>query len=108
MTRAHRSLALGSLVVALATACGPRVPIPASARLGAEYPFPDEERRIQEVVDLAKETMKRDYPAGTPAKRDAHIKAHGCVRADVTVRDDVPAELVGFVCLLYTSDAADE
>ncbi|MBK7975561.1 MAG: catalase family protein [Deltaproteobacteria bacterium] len=93
MTRAHRSLALGSLVVALATACGPRVPIPASARLGAEYPFPDEERRIQEVVDLAKETMKRDYPAGTPAKRDAHIKAHGCVRADVTVRDDVPAEL---------------
>ena len=93
MTHPHSSLALGSFVLAFAAACGPRVPIRSDAQLGAEYPFPDEARRIQEVVDLGKETMKRDYPAGTPAKRDAHIKAHGCVRADVTVRDDVPAEL---------------
>ncbi len=93
MNRARSALALTSLAVAFATACGPRVAIRPDAQLGAEYPFPDEARHIQTVVDLGKDTMKRDYPAGTPAKRDAHIKAHGCVRADVTVRDDVPTEL---------------
>jgi hypothetical protein len=31
--------------------------------------------------------------AGLPARRDAHPKAHGCVRAEFRVRDDLPAEL---------------
>lgn len=81
------------ILVALLASCGPRVKIPANAELGVEYPFPDETQRIEQVVDLGRKTMARDYPPGTPAKRDAHIKAHGCVHATFTVANDLPSAL---------------
>ncbi len=95
MLRSRRSCATALACVALAVtaACAPRVKIPANAQLGAEYPFPNEEARIQETLALARATMARDYPSGTPAKRDAHIKAHGCVHGTVTVGANVPAQL---------------
>jgi hypothetical protein len=48
---------------------------------------------IQEIADLLVRTVRRDYPPGTLARRDAHPKHHGCVRAEFRVDDDVPADL---------------
>lgn len=52
-----------------------------------------QELAIQEIADILARTVRRDYPPGTLARRDAHPKHHGCVRAEFRVDDDVPADL---------------
>lgn len=66
---------------------------PASVKpeLGKEYPAPEEAAQINEISDLFKGMSERKYPADVrPMRRDAHTKAHGCVKAEFTVPADVP------------------
>jgi catalase len=54
---------------------------------------------IEDAFNLANDlsnTIRRDYVNGS-ARRDAHPKAHGCVRASFSVRDDLPAEFTAGV-----------
>jgi hypothetical protein len=68
-------------------------PSPANAKpeLGKEYPAADEAAQIKEISDLFTGMSERKYPADVrPMRRDAHTKAHGCVKAEFTVPADVP------------------
>jgi hypothetical protein len=59
--------------------------------LGKEYPLPDEAAHIKEISDLFTGLSERKYPPGVrPMRRDAHTKAHGCVKAEFTVPAQVP------------------
>ena len=59
--------------------------------LGKEYPLPDEAAHIKEISDLFTGMSERKYPPSVrPMRRDAHTKAHGCVKADFTVPAQVP------------------
>ena len=54
--------------------------------LGKEYPLPDEAAHIKEISDLFTGLSERKYPPNVrPMRRDAHTRAHGCVKADFTV-----------------------
>jgi hypothetical protein len=65
-----------------------------SARAGQEAIPPDEPEAIKWILDRMEEAVKNEYAAGNrPAWRDAHAKAHGCVKADFKVKADIPAEL---------------
>lgn len=67
-------------------------PLPPRLELGKEYPMPDEPAHIEEILKLFRGMTERKYPAGVrPMRRDAHTKAHGCVKAEFTVLSDVPA-----------------
>jgi catalase len=50
-------------------------------------------RAIREIAEILVRTVRRDYPPGTLARRDAHPKHHGCVRAEFRIDQDVPADL---------------
>jgi hypothetical protein len=61
--------------------------------LGKEYPPANEDKIIQEIERISLELLRADYAPNTrPAKRDAHAKHHGCVRAEFIV-EDVPDAL---------------
>jgi hypothetical protein len=63
----------------------------ARLELGKEYPLPDEAAHIKEISDLFTGLSERKYPPGVrPMRRDAHTKAHGCVKAEFTVPANVP------------------
>jgi hypothetical protein len=54
--------------------------------LGKEYPAPGEAEQIKEISDLFTGMTERKYPPEVrPMRRDAHTKAHGCVKAEFTV-----------------------
>jgi hypothetical protein len=56
---------------------------------------PDEAEATAAVVDLISEQVRQDF-ASSPdhtARRDAHAKHHGCVKAKVAVDDGLPPEL---------------
>ena len=64
---------------------------PQRPELGKEYPSPGEAAQIKEIADLFTGLTERKYPSGVrPMRRDAHTKAHGCVKADFTVSSQVP------------------
>jgi hypothetical protein len=71
---------------------GPRVDIPADAQIGREYPFADEEAIAQETFQLVLSSIKDRYKDGKML-RDAHPDAHGCVKAEFKVHNELPAEL---------------
>ena len=59
--------------------------------LGKEYPAADEAAHIAEIVELFTGMTERKYPPGVrPMRRDAHTKAHGLLKAEFTVLDDLP------------------
>jgi hypothetical protein len=63
----------------------------ARLELGKEYPLPDEAAHIKEISDLFTGMSERKYPPGVrPMLRDAHTKAHGCVKAEFSVPAQVP------------------
>jgi hypothetical protein len=64
----------------------PPYPVP-DAFLG-ERLYPDEEALAQRLAQVIDETVRRQYQTGT-ARRDAHPKAHGCVRAEFRVAKDL-------------------
>ena len=75
--------------LALALGCGSQPAGPAHpGPLGLEMIPDDEPKAIAATAALLEQFIRKTYPPGVrPAKRDAHAKAHGCVRATFTVRD---------------------
>jgi len=65
--------------------------------IGPDYreatPAAGEESAIRAIADLISWTVRRDHAPGALARRDAHPKHHGCVRAEFHVDADVPADL---------------
>ncbi len=62
--------------------------------LGQEYVPANEAQVIQEIERISLDLLRADYqPHTRPAKRDAHAKHHGCVRAEFTVESDLPEYL---------------
>jgi hypothetical protein len=61
---------------------------------GREEIPPDEAGAIKSILDTFEGAVKKEHAAGSrPAWRDAHAKAHGCVKADFSVKADIPADL---------------
>ncbi len=59
-----------------------------------ESGWPGEAEATRSIADVIARTIEERYPAEKrPARRDAHPKAHGCVRASFTVDDTVPENL---------------
>lgn len=63
----------------------------AGSFVGEEIP-PGEAEAIEIIVRSIEERV-RAAAQGVPARRDAHPKAHGCVHAELRVRDDLPPDL---------------
>ena len=62
--------------------------------LGQEYPPLGEESEIEQIVHISRQKLEQDYPPNTrPVRRDQHPKAHGCVKAEFIVHDDLPDNL---------------
>jgi hypothetical protein len=53
-------------------------------------PASDEAYWTEQLIAILRSNLTKDYPDGTRTLRDAHTKAHGCVRAEFIVADDVP------------------
>src|SRR5579883_1672458 len=59
--------------------------------LGREYIPIDEDAVIQAIEQISLNLLKADYPGNIrPARRDAHAKHHGCVKATFTVETNLP------------------
>jgi Catalase len=69
---------------------GLRYPSP-DAQLG-EHLYPDEKTIANQLSVVIEESIRKKYSAGT-ARRDAHPKAHGCVKAEISIIDTLPAAL---------------
>src|SRR5450631_198497 len=88
-TKARRILVVMTAAAALSAAthnaaAETPTPYPAPDAFLGERLYPNEEalaRRLAAVVD---DTVRRQYRTGT-ARRDAHPKAHGCVKAEFHV-----------------------
>lgn len=68
--------------------------MPPDLGLGEEQVSPDEAAAIVDIDHMLRVQVEKDYPPGDrPARRDQHPKAHGCVRAEFTVDNDIPEHL---------------
>lgn len=70
----------------------PRAKAPAIDRLLGEKLHPDEVAAADAIAAALDAEIRRRYAPGS-ARRDAHPKAHGCVRAELRVLDTLPASL---------------
>jgi hypothetical protein len=61
-------------------------------RLGEEKPLPGEEQALDSIIADMGDYMRRKYRPGE-YERVGNTKTHGLVRADVTIRADLPREL---------------
>ena len=68
------------------------IPYDPAARDGNETVPPGEAAAIQSIVATIEATV-RAAAKTAPARRDAHVKAHGCVKAEFRVLDNLPPEL---------------
>jgi hypothetical protein len=75
---------------AVAALNGVRYPSP-DAQLG-EHLYPDEKTIADKLSVVIEESLRKQYSTGT-ARRDAHPKAHGCVKAEIRIVDTLPATL---------------
>lgn len=54
----------------------------------------NEEQTALELAEVVRQQIEKTYPPDhRPARRDAHPKAHGCVRAEFRVEDSLPSRL---------------
>jgi hypothetical protein len=88
-TRARRLFAALAAIAALSTsirttAAETPPPYPAPDAFLGERLYPNEEALARQLSAVIDETVRRQYRPGT-ARRDAHPKAHGCVRAEFHV-----------------------
>src|SRR4028119_1475381 len=61
--------------------------------LGEEYVPPGEAAAHEKIARMIEDQVKHDYPSGKrPTLRGQHAKAHGCVRAEFIVEDNVPEQ----------------
>jgi hypothetical protein len=61
------------------------------ATLG-EHLYPNEESSAEQISLSIERSIRQQYTSGN-ARRDAHPKAHGCVKAEVHIADDLPSAL---------------
>ncbi len=61
------------------------------AELG-EHLYSSEESVAEELSVVIEQSIRKQYAAGS-ARRDAHPKAHGCVKAEIHVLEGLPAAL---------------
>jgi Catalase len=57
-----------------------------------ERAYPNEVSIAQSLSSVIEDAIRKQYSAGG-ARRDAHPKAHGCVKADIQVLDTIPPNL---------------
>lgn len=55
--------------------------------------YPNEASIAKEVADIIELSIRKEYATGI-ARRDAHPKAHGCVRAEFKIDEKLPKNLV--------------
>ncbi|GAB7541330.1 hypothetical protein [Cupriavidus sp. 8B] len=55
--------------------------------------FPDEKSLSVQIADAIEGSIRDKYRAGN-ARRDAHAKSHGCVRAEFHVNEALPVSLM--------------
>jgi len=58
----------------------------------SESLYPNEAATAEKIADVIEKSIREKYSAGT-ALRDAHPKAHGCVRAEFQVQEKLPQNL---------------
>lgn len=65
--------------------------------LGEETIFPGEDAYAEEIATLSEDEILKNAMTDTIVRRDAHAKAHGCVRANVTIDNTglQPEERIG-------------
>ncbi|OTG65768.1 catalase family protein [Acinetobacter silvestris] len=59
----------------------------------SESLYPHEQEIAEEISDVIEQSIRQQYASGN-ARRDAHPKAHGCVRAEFHVLESLPKQLV--------------
>jgi catalase len=87
---------VATLLAALAIAgCGgPKDAATKQAERNAEHLDPDEMDLVPSILASARQLVDDVQKKSGPVfRRDAHAKAHGCLRAEFKVRDDLPEEL---------------
>jgi hypothetical protein len=67
-----------------------RYPV-ADANLGEQL-YPDEELIAKKLADVVESTIRKQFQDGS-ARRDAHPKAHGCLKAEFMVDEKIPENL---------------
>lgn len=100
-TRFRRLLGLALFIVAGGCSAGPTAGAPEGLAnpnvlvdpdidpaLG-EHRYPNETAIAQEISAVIEASIRKQYSPGT-ARRDAHPKAHGCVRAELRVMENLP------------------
>lgn len=104
MVRVFSCAAMAALLLLPATACvhapasfevvmpKPRATVPAIDRQLGEVLHPDERAAADAIAAAIDAEVRRRFPPGG-ARRDAHPKAHGCVRAELRVLDTLPPPL---------------
>lgn len=104
MVRKFHFAALAAILLLPATSCvhapattevdmsKPRAKAPAIDRLLGEALHPDEVAATDAIAAAIDAEIRRRYAPGS-ARRDAHPKAHGCVRAELRVLDTLPPAL---------------
>jgi hypothetical protein len=85
------TLALGSCNVNAVKSTPLAAPSSIDTELG-ERPFPDEKLIADELSLVIEESIRKQYSADN-ARRDAHPKAHGCVKAEISFLETLPAAL---------------
>ena len=74
------------LALASCGSCGEPAPPVKPGAAGLETIPADEAAATAEAAKLIADSIRKTYPEGTrPARRDAHAKAHGCVKATFAV-----------------------
>lgn len=81
------------LASSLAACASPPAVLPGSANADGEIIPPGEAEAMAEVTRMLEATVQRGFDQEGHAFRDAHRKAHGCVRATWTVLPDLPPAL---------------
>lgn len=109
LTLRHSLVVTGvvGLVTACSSTCGSPPPPPSHPATHGLEDIPDEEpQAISEVTKLLTGFIHKEYPPGKrPARRDAHAKAHGCVRAEFEVLEAPPDLRIGVFSKARSFDA---
>jgi catalase len=58
-----------------------------------EQPPADEVENIARIIAILRQTLKQQLEQSGEARRDVHVKSHGCAAAELQVRSELPVEL---------------
>lgn len=69
------------------------MPLPLLFSENIEQPPAEEEEHIARVITILGQTLQHQCQRSGQARRDVHVKSHGCVAAEFQVQSELPAEL---------------